>query len=69
MINSNRTMRSTLLLVTACLALSGCLGRGAISTAGTVTGAAVRTTGNVVGTAVEVVTQSSTAPRYTVVAR
>ena len=51
-----KAARAILLLI-ACLALSGCLGRGAISTAGTVTGAAVRTTGNVVGTAVEVVTR------------
>ena len=52
----------TLLLLTACLALSGCLGRGAVSTAGTVTGAAIRTTGNVVGTAVEVVTRDASLP-------
>ena len=47
----------TLLLLTACLALSGCFGRGAISTAGTVTGAAIRSAGNVIGGAVEVVTR------------
>ena len=54
-----KSIARALLLLAACLALSGCLGRGAISTAGTVTGAAVRTTGNVVGTAVEVVTRDA----------
>lgn len=55
-------MLRTLLLLTACLTLSACLGRAAIGTAGTVTGAAVRTTGNVVGGAVEVVTQGPHQP-------
>lgn len=55
------TLRA-LLLLTACLVLSGCLGRAAVSTAGTVTGVAVRTTGNVVATGVEVVTQGPHMP-------
>ena len=57
-----KSMTRTLLLLTACLALSACLGRAAISTAGTVTGAAIRSAGNVVGGAVEVVTRDASLP-------
>ncbi len=57
-------MPKVLCLLAACLVLSGCL-RGAVSTAGTVTGAAIRTTGNVVGGAVEVVTRNPHLPTHT----
>lgn len=55
-------MTRTLLLLTACLALSTCFGRGALSTAGTVTGAAIRSGGNIVSGAVQVVTRDAHIP-------